>query len=81
MNIDSFYLNSAPLSPAGYLPLELDAITKSEMAPDRANRLDWREHSRDSSRRAGAISDGRGTVGQKGNAKGSARARAREWNL
>lgn len=33
LNIDSFYLNSVPLSPAGYLPLELDAITKSEMAP------------------------------------------------
>lgn len=48
LNIDSFYLNSVPLSPTGYLPLELDAITKSEMASDRANRPDWRECSRSS---------------------------------
>lgn len=48
LNIDSFYLNSTPLSPTGYLPLKLDAITKSETALDRANRLDWREHSRSS---------------------------------
>lgn len=46
LNIDSFYLNSVPLSSTGYLPLKLDAITKSETALDRANRLDWREYSR-----------------------------------
>lgn len=56
MNIDSFYLNSAPLSPTGYLPLKLDAITKSETAPDRANRPDWREYSRSLGGGGGAIS-------------------------
>lgn len=40
MNIDSFYLNSVLLSPVGYLPLELDAITKSEMWR-RIERIGW----------------------------------------
>lgn len=77
LNIDSFYLNSVPLSPTGYLPLKLDAITKSETALDRANRLDWRECSR-SSRGGAILGDERRwvrAVGQKRNAKES------EWNL
>lgn len=46
LNIDSFYLNSVLLSPVGYLPLELDAITKSEMWIERIGWIGARTRAR-----------------------------------